>query len=327
MKPSDRIISIIKLLFTIFLLFFIFKSVDLSGVRRNLQAFPIGYWVGLLMVCWAGQLICSERWRILATSLQMPETYFHFVQMYFVGMFCNIGLPSLIGGDGVKAYMISRRSGKSLHLGLASVLQDRAAGLITLLLYGSAAIAIHPINWRGFPLWLAYFLCWIAIAAVILLALKGDILYRKYLKTETSTYRFKILTVIAEFHQAFRIRKMPPGSVFRIILYSFINSALVLWIFQQVTFAAGQRVGIVQFSALYPLVTLATMMPITLSGIGVREWVYVEALTLAGIPRELGLAISLATSALSLICNLGGVVFLPGIPKDLLLKSKNAAVS
>jgi hypothetical protein len=292
-----------------------------------LYAFPTGSLIILLLLSWLSQLICSERWRLFASSLQMPGSYFSFVQMYFAGMFFNIGLPSLVGGDVIKAYMVSRKSGKSLHLGLASVLQDRALGLIALLTYGSAAIIIHPISWKGFPLWWLYLASWIAIAAVIAMATNGDILYRKHISTLKNGYALKILKTFAEFHQALGSRSMRPGAFFRIVLFSFINSALVLWTFQQVTFAVGTKVGIVPFSALFPLVTLATMMPITLSGIGVREWVYVEALSLVGIPRGLGLIISLATSALSLLCNLGGIVFLPSIPRDLRLKPKDAPIS
>jgi uncharacterized membrane protein YbhN (UPF0104 family) len=102
-----------------------------------------------------------------------------------------------------------------------------------------------------------------------------------------------------------------------VALYSFVNSALILWIFQRVTAAAGHTVGIILFSGLFPLVTLATMVPITISGLGVREWVYVEALALAGVPRDAALVISLATSAMLLLCNLAGSLFLPGIPVDL----------
>jgi hypothetical protein len=38
-------------------------------------------------------------------------------------------------------------------------------------------------------------------------------------------------------------------------------------------------------------------------------------LILAGVPRDQGLVISLAISALLVVCNLGGLLFLPGIPK------------
>jgi uncharacterized protein (TIRG00374 family) len=317
MRISRPLIPFLKLLFTILLLFLVFQSIDISKISHDLSGFKWKSMALLLIVCWLGQLLCSERWRIFAASLKMHGRYRSFVQMYFAGMFFNIGLPSLIGGDAVKAFILSRRSGKPVHVGMASILQDRAAGLITLLLYGSIAIVLFPLSWRGFPLWAAYLLSWLAVALALGLVLKGERLYSRFLIPGSRTLLQRVLQMIAEFHQALGNCDIQKGALFRIALYSFVNSALVLWIFQQVTAAAGYRVAIIPFSALYPLVTLATMLPITLSGLGVREWFYVEALSLVGIPRTAGLCISLATSALLLLCNLAGMVVLPGIPSEL----------
>jgi uncharacterized membrane protein YbhN (UPF0104 family) len=147
-------------------------------------------------------------------------------------------------------------------------------------------------------------------------------LYRGFIIPNSGSFVQKILRMISEFHQALGMSQLKPGAFFRITLYSFINSGLVLWIFRQVTVAAGYKVDIIPFSALYPLVTLATMLPVTLSGLGVREWVYVEALLLVGVPRGPGLIISLATSALLLLCNLGGTIFLPTIPEEIKRQSR-----
>jgi glycosyltransferase 2 family protein len=317
MRISRPLIPFLKLLFTILLLFLVFQSIDISKISHDLSGFNWKSMAMLLIVCWLGQLLCSERWRIFAASLKMHGRYRSFVQMYFAGMFFNIGLPSLIGGDAVKAFILSRKSGKPVYVGLASVLQDRASGLITLLMYGSIAIVLFPLSWRGFPLWLAYLLSWLAVALALGLVLKGEKLYSRFLIPGSRTLLQRVLQMIAEFHQALGNCDIQKGALFRVALYSFANSGLVLWIFQQVTAAAGYKVAIVPFSALYPLVTLATMLPITLSGLGVREWFYVEALSLVGIPRNAGLCISLATSALLLLCNLAGMVVLPGIPSEL----------
>ena len=317
MKVPKWVVNSLKLLFTILLLFLVFNSVDISKISRDLKALNWRSLLLLLAVLWIGQLFCSERWRIFAASLRMQASYRSFVKLYFAGMFFNIGLPSLIGGDVVKAYILSRRVGAPFQIGLASVLQDRVAGLISLLIYGSVAILFAPVSWRGFPLWVAYVLCWAATAAGFWLVSIGEVLYGKFIVDHSRTIAQKIVKTIAEFHQALGTSRLKSGAVLRIALYSFVNSALVLWAFQQVTVAAGRPVGILPFFALFPLVTLATMLPVTLSGLGLREFIYVEALSLVGIPREQGLIISLATSALFLLCNFGGIVFLPGIPKEL----------
>jgi len=325
MNAKKVLINSFKILFTIFLLFLVFQSVDLSKISHSLRTFKLESLILILAVCWIGQLVCSERWRILASSLQMKGSYLSFVQMYFVGMFFNLGLPSLVGGDIIKAYIVSRKSNRPLQIGLASVLQDRAAGLISLLAYGSLAILLCPMSWRGFPLWAAYLSFWIAAGIFFWLIAKGKKFYGRFIVSQDPTILQKILKIIAELHQALEFGRLTQGEAIRIILYSFLNTGLILWVFRQVTVAAGHPVDIIPFFALVPLVTLATMLPVTLSGFGVRELFFVEALALAGVPRHQGLVISLAISALLVACNLVGVLFLPSIPKEMRRQAQSAS--
>jgi glycosyltransferase 2 family protein len=312
MKITELFTRSLKILLTLLLLFFVFRSVDISEISHDLKSINLKLLVLLLVVCWTGQLLCSARWRLFATSLQMQGSYFNFVRIYFIGMFFNIGLPSLVGGDVIKAYLISNASGKPLQTGLVSVLQDRGVGLISLLIYGSIAILLSPISWRGFPLGVAYLFIWIALACFLLLAFKGGKWVSRLLVVPAQTLFQKTMQSLAELHQTLGKTRLTPGAFFRITCYSFIYSGLVLLVFHQVTVAAGNKVGIVSFSALFPLITVATMLPITISGMGIREWLYVEALSLIGMPRDAGLVISLATSALFLLCNLAGIIFLFG---------------
>jgi uncharacterized protein (TIRG00374 family) len=317
MKIPRLLANSLKLLMTLLLLFLVFVSVDITKISQDLKSFSGKSLVVLILLCWVGQLLCSERWRIFAAALHMQGSYRNFVQMYFTGMFFNIGLPSLVGGDAIKAYIVSKKNHKPLQIGLASVLQDRGAGLLSLLIYGTAAALIYPMRWRGFPLWGAYLLSWIAIAAVLFLVFKGDRIYSRFLDSRSQTLWQKGLQTTADFHRSLAQSSLKPRAVMRIVVYSFLYSGLVLWIFQQVTVAAGHGVGFVPFSALFPLIALGTMLPITLGGLGIREWLYVEALSLVGIPRADGLLISLATSALYILINLGGIVFLPTVPSEL----------
>jgi uncharacterized protein (TIRG00374 family) len=314
MRFSKWAIGGLRLLLTLLLLFLAFRSIDVSRISQDLRTFNASSLALLLVFYWAGQLLCSERWRVFAASIQLKGSYRSFVQMYFVGMFFNIGLPSLIGGDIVKAYILSRKNARPLQAGMVSVLQDRAAGLVSLLIYGTAAILLRPVRWQGLPLGALYLFSWIGMGFALWSVLRGERLYGRFLNPEVSTWFQKALRSIADFHRNLGVCRLNRAEFARVALYSFLNSALILWIFHQVTVAAGHRVGIIPFSGLFPLVTLATMIPITIGGLGVREWVYVEALSLVGVPRGAALVISLATSAMLLLCNLAGLLFLPGIP-------------
>jgi len=317
MKAKKLFINGFKILFTILLLFLVFQSVDLSKIRDNLKTLNIALLLPIVAIFWIGQLICSERWRIFAASLGLKGTYRSFVQMYFVGMFFNIGLPTLVGGDIIKAFIVSRKNGKKFQLGLASVVQDRGAGLISLLAYGSAAIMLCPLSWKGFSLWIAYLLAWTAIAVLLWLVVKGPRIFQRFTETQNPNFIKRIFQSIAELHEAIDFSRLSSKAALGIALYSFIYSGIILWAYQLVTVAAGHPVGVIPFFALVPLINLAAMLPITPSGLGVREWLYVEALSLVGVAREQGLIISLAISALVVISNLAGLLFLPSIPKEM----------
>ncbi len=317
MNARKASINSLKILFTIFLLYMVFQSVDLSKISHSLKDFRLESLILILAVCWIGQLICSQRWRIFAHSLQMKGSYLSFVQMYFVGMFFNIGLPTLVGGDIIKAFIVSRKNNRSLQIGLASVIQDRASGLISLLAYGTLAILLCPMSWRGIPLWTAYLVSWLAVAILLWLIAKGKHIYSRFIVSESPTIVQRMLRSIAELHQSLEFSSLTYGALLQVALYSFLYSGLLLWALRQVTVAAGHPVDMIPFFALVPLVTLATMLPVTPSGLGIRELFYVEALSLAGVPRHEGLVISLAISALLVVSSLAGTFFLPSIPKGM----------
>lgn len=307
----------LKILVTLLLLFLIFRTVDRSRIAHNLSELETSRLILLVLICWGGQLLCAQRWRLFAASLGMPGTYRGFAQMYLVGMLFNIGLPSLIGGDVVKAYIVSRKTGKPLQSGLASVIQDRAAGLVSLIAYGTAAVLIRPIAWRRIPLGAVYVFIWLGVIVALGLIWKGERIYRRFVVEEAGSVLQRLVRAAADFHQALVTMRLGWASILQITWLSFLNSALVLWIYQQVAVAAGHPVSLIAFSALFPLINLLTMLPISFSGIGIREWAYVEALAILGVPADRALIIALSTSALVIVVNLGGILFLTTVPSEL----------
>ncbi len=323
MKAKKKPLFVLKILFTILLLWLVFQSVDISKISGTLGAFNFRLLLLLLAVYWASQLICSQRWRIFAAGLQMTGSYASFVRMYFVGMFFNIGLPSLVGGDVVKAYMLSRNNEKSFEIGLASTLQDRAAGLISLLFIGSLAAAIHPVSWQGIPLWTVYLAGWALVLLFFRLIAKSEGIYDRFLTGRDGTFSGRIIQKIARLHRSLGIGHLGRGALLKIALLSLAKSGLTLWVYQQVTVAAAYPVPLIPFISVFPLIIFLTMIPITIGGLGMREWAYVEALSVFGIPGDAGLAISLATSALIVLCNAAGILFAARIPREMRLKARD----
>lgn len=314
----------LKILVTVLLLFLVIRSVEPSRLLSDLRNVQISKLMLIVGLYWLGQIVCAQRWRLFACGLGMEGKYKHFMLMYFVCMFFNTGLPSLIGGDAIKAYMVSRSTGKPTSVGLASVLQDRAAGWLTLILYGSAAALAYPLVWRTIPLSWVYVTTWIGAFLCIALVWKGDMLYSRFISRGRKSLFQKALAWIVDFHQALATMRLSRSAIVQVAAISFLNSALVLWIYQQIALSVGQDVSLVAFSALLPLITLLVMMPISLGGLGIREWAYIEGLGLLGIPRSAALVTALTTSTVLIIGNLAGALLLPTIPRELRNKTPAA---
>jgi uncharacterized protein (TIRG00374 family) len=307
----------LKIAVTMLLLFFVIRSVEPARLLHDLGNIHAGRLVFIIGLYWLGQLACAQRWRQFAAALGMPGGYKPFMRMYFVCMFLNTGLPSLIGGDAIKGYMVSRSTGKPIRVGLASVFQDRTAGLLTLILYGSAASVVYPMVWHAIPLSWAYAAIWLGAILAIMLVWKGERLYSGFIAPDPNSLMERGLAWLADFHHALATMRLSRVAIAQVTAISFFNSALVLWLYQQIAVSVGQNVGLIGFSALLPLITFVVMMPISLGGLGIREWAYVEGLGLLGIPRSSALVIALTTSAVLILANLAGALFLPTIPKEL----------
>ncbi len=309
--------QLVKISFTLVLLALVLRSVDLSRVRASVARMDLLRVSLLLLVHWASQSITAQRWRVIAHSFGITGSYPSFARIQFAAMFFNLGLPSLVGGDMIKAYSASRKAGISFRHGLASVLQDRAAGLCTLLFYGSAAAIAFPLSWKGVPLIAVYAASWLAGLVIVLLVWKGDRIYRRWARRDSHSAVQRLLGRFADFHESLSAMRLGTGALLQVGGLSLVNSALVIWIVNSMCRAAGYPVDLVAISALVPLIDVLSTLPLSFNGVGIREWGYVHGLPLMGVPADAALAISLSLSALLILRNLSGGLFVGAVPVSL----------
>ena len=58
-----------------------------------------------------GQALSAWRWRMLLEPVALSVPYRRMVSFYFIGMFFNLFLPTIVGGDAVKALLLARETG------------------------------------------------------------------------------------------------------------------------------------------------------------------------------------------------------------------------
>ena len=121
---------------------------DARPIFRILSRERPAYFAAAVALYLAGQAMCAYRWQILAALIKLHGRYSEFFRYSFVGMFTNLFVPGLLGGDAARSVYLGRRYDR-LGEAIASVVADRAVGLLGL--FWMAAIAAMFLNFAPIP--------------------------------------------------------------------------------------------------------------------------------------------------------------------------------
>jgi uncharacterized membrane protein YbhN (UPF0104 family) len=277
------------------LLAFLAWRTDWGRMADAFAGLRVGWWLLAVALYAVTQLVSSLRWRLLAAPLGLRQAPGRFVTYYFVGMFFNLVLPTSVGGDVVRAWYLDGGSGRKLPAFL-SVLADRASGLLMLIAIACAAAAVSPLDLPQRISWSVYGVGATAVVGVaVLFALAGP-----FSRAPQGSALADALPCGARLNRLpaaardLRSAMFPSPHVFLVttLLSVVVQSANVILVWL-VGLALGLDVPASYYWVLVPVVTLLTLFPVSVNGMGVREWGTVLMLAPLGVAREAATALAL----------------------------------
>ncbi|MFN2171133.1 MAG: YbhN family protein [Candidatus Promineifilaceae bacterium] len=134
--------TIIKISVTVLGLAFVLTRFDAQAIGLVIsEANPLWLLAGFLLFN-AGVVLRAYRWLILVRSLHADVPFMRLVELYFVGGFFNVFLPSGFGGDVVRILELSQDVPAGLAAG--TVILDRLTGLMMLFALALLALPFRP---------------------------------------------------------------------------------------------------------------------------------------------------------------------------------------
>ena len=103
-------------------------KISWPSLARVFSEMHLGLTLFAFMLLHIGQSFSSWRWMILAKPLGFNETYGRYRSLFYIGTFFNLFLPTSIGGDAVRAWMLAPKKNSRLAA-FGSVIADRVAGV------------------------------------------------------------------------------------------------------------------------------------------------------------------------------------------------------
>ncbi|HJT77302.1 MAG TPA: lysylphosphatidylglycerol synthase transmembrane domain-containing protein [Gemmataceae bacterium] len=260
------------------LLAFLAWRTDWHQIAASFTHLRWGVWLLAVGVYVVTQVVSSLRWQWLARPLGFRQGLRRFVALYYVGMFFNLVLPTSVGGDVVRAWYLGG-PGKRLPAFL-SVFLERLSGLMVLLVIACGAAALCPL---ALPAWIPWSVWGLTAAGV--LAVPGLLLVSR-LPWPFARFRglhAKLAGFGDQLATALRIYAQDPALLIGTTVLSAVvqgANVVVVWL---VGIALGAPVPASFYWILVPLVSILTLLPVSVNGMGVREWTTVMLLAPLGV--------------------------------------------
>jgi uncharacterized membrane protein YbhN (UPF0104 family) len=289
---------------------------DFRKIGGVAAAMEPGWMVGAVLLFIPIAWLAMERWRLLLEVQGIHLSRGQSLQLFMVGHFFNAFLLGTTGGDVVKMFYVSQAAPGRKSAAALSVLMDRVVGLIALLALAAVFSGWHYPFLAQKPetaaaVWSVFAFSGAALSGIglaWLLPWFGKMpFFARY------AARLPLRATLQNLHDALVRYLKAPGAFGGALLLAFVlhglsfamnyGAARALW--------GDMLPPPLVFLCILPVILFLTAIPVSISGLGIREGLSVLFFGLAGVPPEQATAMGLAVFFINLLWSLvGGVVYL-----------------
>jgi len=285
--------KILKIGLTIGILFFVMNkfNVDLLTLFsniKNVNYLYINYIIPLLIL----PLISGNRWKLFLKQFGIEESVWSLIKINWVSIFQGLILPSSQGQDFIRIYRIEKRHPLKRGSAGSTIIIERMIGFVVLCLLSLVFSILNTELTNQKQVILIIGGITFTLFVVIALLLNKNLHLYISIKSFKNRYMqigFSYFDKIYKAIAYFPYRKVMFSSVVLILLFQIATIFSVYLIFK----AYGFDIPLYQHISLYPIISILSMIPITISGFGIREGFFVYFYSQIGVPADVAIGVSL----------------------------------
>lgn len=292
----------LKILISLLLMVFLFTKINFFDFIKTVHDIKPLYLIIGTAIFILSFYINALKWKAL-----LPEKkILYLFNMNMIAGFYSTILPGQVAGEAAKIVFM-RRDDKNLERITASVLVDKISGFIGIIIVGIIG-CIFSTRSVGFLTWMLVVL--MIILTLCLLLFKSDRVYfivKKWLDLAARKIRFinKIEGFITSWREYSKDNRALTLNILLGVLYQIVG-VLLYFVFSK---TININVSLMDFSWIFSVLSLALFLPVSISGIGVRDGTLIGLLGLFGVSNEKAMALSMIMLLTNVIRGLiGGLV-------------------
>jgi uncharacterized protein (TIRG00374 family) len=297
--------EILKILIAVGLFYYLFKTkVPLDEVIQNIKNLNIMYFSIIIILFFIFYLTFSLRWNFLlkAQGIYISESRSYLYLL--ISFFFNNFLPSGLGMDLIRSAYAGEK--ENFEKAFGASIMERILGMIGMMIIGVFAI------FSGKSEFIKLSILYLGlILLTILIYYFFTSLKVEWLKEKLISIRlFNLGKSIREFYRAIKIYKSKKRTIIIGIAYSVLVQMIITLINYLIAKGLSIPVPLSALLAFIPLITIISLIPLTINGLGLRETAYVYFFSSINIAASEAFSISIVYFVISVITSsIGGIIF------------------
>lgn len=254
-----------------------------------------------LLVTLLGVVLSAWRWQRVLAVFDAPVSIGTLTTHYLAGLFVGNVLPSTIGGDVLRVSRCSATT-RSSTVAFASVVLERLTGFVALPLLVATGFVLRPSLFDADRAWLALLVAGVtlgALAGILFLAGHPGIAGR--FRDHENWMRF-----IGAVHDGVDRLRRHPRQALSVLATALVYQASVVFAVALVFWTLDLPVPAAGILAFVPAVAMMQVLPLSISGLGVREGMLVLFLHPFGVSSGQAIAVGLLWYASTLVVSMLG---------------------
>ncbi|MDQ2825927.1 MAG: flippase-like domain-containing protein [Actinomycetota bacterium] len=275
--------------------------IHLASLFPSHQLSTLGWLAAGLVVYTGAVLLSTVRWSQVLQALDLRADFPRLLSHTLAGMFVSNVLPSTVGGDVLRVTRLSAANGQR-HPSVASVMIERLTGFLVLPFISLVALVGNPTLLhlgQATHLALTLSLGTLAVLGVIMVLVSRPWLANRLAGRSWLDFLGAVQLGLA------RLRHDPAAAlgVFVSALAYQLTMVAGAWMAGH---AMGIQVGWSAMMAFIPVVAVAQVLPLSVSGLGLREGALVILLAPLGVASGQAVAFGLLLYGMNLVVSLLG---------------------
>jgi uncharacterized protein (TIRG00374 family) len=308
-KTKKRAFLALRIGVAIGLMAYVSHSINFSQLWDQIKNVRFGFVFLGISLFLTIPLLSTLRWKLVLGVHGVKPSFYKLCKLFFIGLFFNNTMPGLTGGDVIKAYYVTRETDDRKTEAVTSVFVDRVVGLTGLLVVGIIALLFNLQNPDLRQIATLIIIMFLSMIFFVLIFFNKEMFVgMPFIFRLLDSVPFKE-TMIRIYDACHKYKHDVHIIIYGLGLSLIIHGINIIMVMMLGFSLSLDSVGLTHYFLFIPVIAVISALPISISGLGVGEQLYVYCFGLVGAEAESALAIAIMVRLIVLVCSLPGLFY------------------